>query len=79
VCESGDFLGKDRHLPRLQQGDLLAVMSAGAYGFTMASNYNSRPRPAEVMVKRRRFTVVRQRETYADLIRGEKIPTLVEG
>jgi len=79
ICESGDFLGKDRRLPRLQQGDLLAVMSAGAYGFTMASNYNSRPRPAEVMVKGNRFTVVRRRETYADLIRGEKIPSFVEG
>lgn len=79
ICESGDFLGKDRHLPRLQQGDLLAVMSAGAYGFTMASNYNSRPLPAEVMVKGRRFAVIRRRETYADLIRGEKIPPFVEG
>lgn len=79
ICESGDFLGKDRHLPMLQQGDLLAVMSAGAYGFTMASNYNSRPLPAEVMVKGRRFTIVRRRETYTDLIQGEKIPPFLEG
>ncbi len=77
ICESGDFLGKDRELPGLQQGDLLAVMSAGAYGFTMASNYNSRPRPAEVMVKGNRFAVIRQRETYADLIRGENIPPFI--
>ena len=75
ICESGDFLGKDRSLPGVKEGDLLAVMSAGAYGFTMASNYNSRPRPAEVLVKGGRLTVVRQREKYSDLVRGERIPT----
>ncbi len=72
VCESGDFLAKDRPLPEgLARGDLLAVLSAGAYGFTMASQYNARPRPPEVLVSGSRFAVVRRRETYADLVRGE--------
>ncbi|GAB4359326.1 MAG: diaminopimelate decarboxylase [Bryobacter sp.] len=71
VCESGDFLAKDRELPNAQSGDLLALMTAGAYGFTMASNYNSRPRPAEVMVEGRHARVVRERERFADLVRGE--------
>ncbi|PJA78003.1 MAG: diaminopimelate decarboxylase [Nitrospirae bacterium CG_4_9_14_3_um_filter_51_5] len=73
ICESGDFLAKDRKLPQSQPGDLLAVMSAGAYGFTMASNYNSRPRVPEVLVKGKDITVIRKRETYEDLIRGESI------
>ena len=72
VCESGDFLAKDRTLERPRPGDLLAVMSAGAYGFVMSSNYNARPRPAEVLVKGDRFQVVRERETYGDLVRGER-------
>jgi diaminopimelate decarboxylase len=71
VCESGDFLGKDRDLPPLEPGDLLCVRSAGAYGFVMSSNYNSRPRAAEVLVDGDRFAVVRARETYDDLVRGE--------
>lgn len=71
ICESGDFLAKDRKMPDSQPGDLLAVMSAGAYGFTMASNYNSRPRVPEVLVKGKDFTVIRKRESYEDLIRGE--------
>ncbi|MDX2267265.1 MAG: diaminopimelate decarboxylase [Bryobacter sp.] len=71
VCESGDFLAKDRELPDAQSGDLLALMTAGAYGFAMASNYNSRPRPAEVMVEGRHARVVRERERFADLVRGE--------
>ncbi len=74
ICESGDFIGKDRLLPRMAKGDLLAVMGAGAYGFTMSSNYNSRTRPAEVMVIDDRFYTVRKRESYADLVRGEHIP-----
>ena len=74
ICESGDFLAKDRKIPRLQARDLIAVMSAGAYGFTMASNYNSRPKVSEVMVKGEEFFVVRERECYDDLIRGEHIP-----
>ena len=72
ICETGDFLGKDRRL-RLQPGDLLAVRSSGAYGFTMSSNYNSRPRPPEVMVDGDRLHLVRQRETIAELFRGESI------
>lgn len=74
ICESGDFLAKERDLPLVEQGGLLAVMGAGAYGFSMSSNYNSRPRVAEVMVKGNEFFVVRERETYEDLIRGEKVP-----
>ncbi len=74
ICESGDFLAKGRPLPESRPGDLLAVMSAGAYGFAMASNYNARPRAAEVLVRGRRFTVIRERETYRDLIRGEVLP-----
>jgi diaminopimelate decarboxylase len=75
ICESGDFLAKDRPLPPCRPGELLAVMSAGAYGFAMASNYNARPRAAEVMVKGHQFAVIRARETFDDLIRGEIIPT----
>lgn len=71
ICESGDFLGKGRLLPALARGDLLAVMTAGAYGFAMSSNYNQRPRPAEVLVAGRDATVVRRRETYDDLVRLE--------
>jgi diaminopimelate decarboxylase len=72
ICESGDFLAKDRDLPRCEPGELLAVMSAGAYAFTMASNYNARPRAAEVMVGGNHYSVVRARETYEDLVRGER-------
>jgi diaminopimelate decarboxylase len=79
ICESGDFLAKDRELPVVNNGDLLAVMSAGAYGFSMASNYNSRARAAEVMVRENDSYVVRERETYNDLTRGEKIPRWLEG
>ncbi len=74
ICESGDFMAQDREIPALRQGDLAAVTSAGAYGFTMSSNYNSRPRVPEVMVKGDRVMVVRERETYEDLVRGESIP-----
>jgi diaminopimelate decarboxylase len=70
ICETGDFLGKDRNL-NIQQGDLLAVCSAGAYGFTMSSNYNSRPRAAEVMVDGDQYHIIRQRETIDSLMQGE--------
>ncbi len=70
VCESGDFLGKDRHLD-LTEGDLLAVCSAGAYGFTMSSNYNTRPRAAEIMVDKDQIFEIRKRESIADLFSGE--------
>jgi diaminopimelate decarboxylase len=74
ICETGDFLAKDRKMPPFKPGDLIAIMSAGAYGFSMASNYNSRPRPAEVMVKGKLFSIIRARETYDDLISREVIP-----
>jgi diaminopimelate decarboxylase len=74
ICESGDFLGKDRLLPLIMKGDILAVMGAGAYGFAMSSNYNSRPRASEVMVIGDGFHVVRKAESYKDLVRGETIP-----
>lgn len=74
VCESGDFLAKDRELPRVESGEVLVVRSAGAYGFAMSSQYNARPRAAEVLVRGERYAVVRQRETLEDLVRGESIP-----
>ena len=73
VCESGDFLATGRMLAPCRQGDILAVATAGAYGFVQSSNYNSRPRAAEVLVDGTRFRIVRQRETRADLIRGETV------
>ncbi len=72
ICETGDFLGKDRDLA-IKEGDLLAVRSAGAYGFTMSSNYNSRPRAVELMVDGDQVHVVRERETFAQLIAGEQV------
>jgi diaminopimelate decarboxylase len=71
LCETGDFLALDRLLPPLERGDLLAVFTAGAYGMSMASRYNSSPLPAEVLVDGDAFTVVRRRETYADLVAHE--------
>jgi diaminopimelate decarboxylase len=76
ICESGDFLAKDRIMPEVQPGELLAVMSSGAYGFSMSSTYNSRPRAAEVIVSGGSFQVIRQRECYADLVRGEAVSAL---
>ncbi|MGH7796371.1 MAG: diaminopimelate decarboxylase [Candidatus Binatia bacterium] len=75
ICESGDFFAKDREIARPRRNDLLAIMSAGAYGFTMASNYNSHPKPPEVLVDGDKYYVVRKRETFDDLINGETIPT----
>lgn len=74
ICESGDFLARDRSMPMPAQGDYLAVMSAGAYGFSMSSNYNSRRRASEVMVRGGEYSVIRQRETWEDLVRLETIP-----
>ena len=74
VCESGDFFAQDRELPEFHEGDLAAIMSAGAYGFVMASNYNSRSLPAEVLVQGERYALVRERQTYDDLVRGELAP-----
>jgi diaminopimelate decarboxylase len=72
VCESGDFFAQDRDLPEFHEGQLAALMSAGAYGFVMASNYNSRPFPAEVLVRGDRFGIIRERQTHDDLVRGER-------
>jgi diaminopimelate decarboxylase len=73
ICESADFLATERLMPLPNPGELLAVMSAGAYGFSMSSNYNSRPRCPEILVNGSRFRIIRERETYQDLVRGESI------
>lgn len=78
ICESGDFLGKERELPPLKSGDLLLVCDAGAYGMVMASNYNSRPRAAEVMIKGGRHYLVRERESQEDLVRHERVPEFLK-
>jgi diaminopimelate decarboxylase len=72
VCETTDYLARGRELPLVQRGDLLAVRDVGAYGFTLSSNYNSRPRPAEILVDGQTYQMVRKRESYEDLVRGEK-------
>jgi diaminopimelate decarboxylase len=77
ICESGDFLVKDRQVPMFRQDDLMAFMSAGAYGFAMSSSYNSRPRVPEVMVKGDKFETIRDREKIEDLIRGERIASFL--
>lgn len=74
ICESSDFLAKDRELPQFRSGDLMALMSAGAYAFSMSSNYNSRPRVAETLVRGSEYRVIRAREEYSDLIAGESMP-----
>jgi diaminopimelate decarboxylase len=71
VCESGDFFALDREMPEVHEGDLLTIMSAGAYGFVMASNYNSRPLPAEALIHGDKFSLIRKRQTWADLARDE--------
>jgi len=78
VCETGDFFARDRKIPRVEPGEYMAIMSAGAYGFSMASNYNSRPRPAEVIVINHNYYLIRERETYLDLINQELIPPVLE-
>ncbi|MHB8067952.1 MAG: diaminopimelate decarboxylase [Desulfobaccales bacterium] len=78
ICESGDFLAKDRQMPGFQPGELVAVMSAGAYGFSMSSNYNARPRVAEILVQDQEFYVIRKRETFRQLIWGESIPEFLK-
>ena len=77
ICESGDFLARDREMSAVNPGEYLAVMSAGAYGFSMSSNYNGRPKAAEVMVKGKKFALIRKRETYGDLTKTEIIPRLI--
>jgi diaminopimelate decarboxylase len=78
ICESGDFFAKDRDMADLEPGELLAILGGGAYGFSMSSNYNSRRRAPEVLVKDNEFFVIRKRETFRDLIRGESIPPFLE-
>jgi diaminopimelate decarboxylase len=73
VCETGDFLARNRALPKLKPGDLVAIHTAGAYGFVLASNYNSRPRPCEILIDGPRAHVVRRRETFQDLVNGESL------
>jgi diaminopimelate decarboxylase len=74
VCETGDFFARDRQLRALQTGDLIALRTAGAYGFVLSSNYNSRPRPCELLIDGSHVIVARKRETFDDLIRGESLP-----
>lgn len=78
ICETGDFLAQDRKLQKFKEGDLVAVMSAGAYGFTMASNYNTRPRSAEVMVDGNKYKVIRKREKLSQLLEGETVPPKIK-
>jgi len=78
ICESGDFLAKDRQMPELNEGDYLAVMSAGSYGFSMASNYNCRLKPAEIMVKGNKFYTTRKRDSYLDLVKKDVIPDFLK-
>jgi diaminopimelate decarboxylase len=73
VCESGDFIARDRRIPQVSRGDLLCIFSAGAYGFVMSSQYNSRPRSAEVLVDGRSARLIRRRETYDDLVAPERL------
>jgi diaminopimelate decarboxylase len=78
ICETGDFFARDREVEAYEPGELMAIMSSGAYGFSMASNYNSRPRVAEVMVRDDQHHIIRARENYEDLVRGELIPPFLE-
>lgn len=73
LCESGDILARERLLPQLSEGDLLAVLNAGAYGFSMSSQYNSEPRPAEVLVNKGRYELIRKRESFQDLLKGQRM------
>ncbi|MEL7483366.1 MAG: diaminopimelate decarboxylase, partial [Planctomycetota bacterium] len=79
LCESSDFLAREREMPPVEAGDLLAVFEAGAYGMSMASNYNEHPKPAEVLVDGDRWAVVRARETFDDLVRNERDPVWQSG
>ena len=79
VCETGDFFALDREMPKVHEGDLLAIMSAGAYGFVMTSNYNSRPLPAEAIVRGDKFALIRKRQTWEDLMHDEVEPTRSHG
>jgi len=78
ICESGDFITKEREIPAVKKGEYLAVLGAGAYGFSMSSNYNSRPRVAEIMVKGKEHFLIRERETYKDLLKNARIPAFLK-
>jgi diaminopimelate decarboxylase len=73
ICESGDVLARDRRLPQIEEGDLLAILNAGAYGFAMSSQYNSRPKAAEVLIKDKKCLLVRKRETFDSLLSNQQI------
>jgi diaminopimelate decarboxylase len=73
ICESADFFARDRVLPEVSEGELLAILDAGAYGMSLTSNYNTRPRPAEVLIQGRRSALIRRRETLADLLGPEQL------
>ncbi|MEM2059865.1 MAG: diaminopimelate decarboxylase, partial [Archaeoglobaceae archaeon] len=74
ICESGDILARDRKLPKVEKGDIIVILDAGAYGFSMSSQYNGRPRCAEVLVDGEKAAIVRERETFGDLIAKQRIP-----
>jgi diaminopimelate decarboxylase len=74
ICESGDVLARDRDLPLIEEGDIIAILDAGAYGFTMASNYNARPYAAEILARDGQSYVVRQRQSLDDLLKNQEIP-----
>ena len=75
ICETGDVMAKDRELPKVEEGDIVAIYDAGAYGFTMSSNYNMRPLPREVLVKDGEITLIRESETVEELFRHQRIPS----
>jgi diaminopimelate decarboxylase len=76
ICESGDILARDRHLPRIEEGEILAILDVGAYGYSMSSNYNLRPRPAEVLISGCSVKLIRRRETFEDLIITAELESL---
>ncbi|MEM2928647.1 MAG: diaminopimelate decarboxylase, partial [Nitrososphaerota archaeon] len=73
ICESGDVLAKNRKLPMIEEGDLIAILNVGAYGYSMSSQYNSRPRAAEVLVKNGKYELIRKRENFEDLLNGQSV------
>jgi diaminopimelate decarboxylase len=79
ICESADFFAKERFIPKVKEGDYIAVMSAGAYGFSMSSNYNSRRKAQEVMVVKDKTFSIRRRDSYEDLVRNESMPSFLTG
>ena len=78
ICESGDILARNRSLPSIEEGDIIAILDAGAYGFTMSSNYNMRPRPAEILINGNKINIVREKESFKDLITKQRIPDYLQ-